>query len=250
MDIHKPKPWHGVREFAKEIGTIVIGVLIALGAEQTVEAIHRQRDRTELREALQRETDQILLDTARVENSERAEIAWEQQIGGVLVSANKSHHALGPLPPAPSPDFDIPDNPIYRAAQSSGKLALLSNDEREAYSELDGLIGKVGVAYDQREEAATAAIENQRQVRFGQPTGSTAISDDLILRASFPRLNGLNVSSQDLEKLFDGTVRVELKTAKFVYWSRQARGAATALYRGERRLRKIQAAERQFDGLP
>jgi hypothetical protein len=40
MDIHKPKPWHGAREFLKEIGTIVIGVLIALGAEQAVEAMH------------------------------------------------------------------------------------------------------------------------------------------------------------------------------------------------------------------
>ena len=38
MDIHKPKPWHGVREFLKEIGTIVIGVLIAIAAEQTAEA--------------------------------------------------------------------------------------------------------------------------------------------------------------------------------------------------------------------
>ena len=40
MDIHKPKPWHGWPEFVKEIGTIVIGVLIALGAEQLVEAAH------------------------------------------------------------------------------------------------------------------------------------------------------------------------------------------------------------------
>jgi len=40
MDIHKPKPWHGWPEFLKEIGTIVIGVLIALGAEQAAEWLH------------------------------------------------------------------------------------------------------------------------------------------------------------------------------------------------------------------
>src|SRR5581483_7958096 len=39
MDIHKPKPWRGVREFLKEIGTIVIGVLIALAGEQVVERL-------------------------------------------------------------------------------------------------------------------------------------------------------------------------------------------------------------------
>ena len=41
MDIHKPKPWHGLRDFVKEIGTIVIGVLIALAGEQIVERLHK-----------------------------------------------------------------------------------------------------------------------------------------------------------------------------------------------------------------
>ncbi len=41
MDIHRPKPFHGWRELAKEIGVIVIGVLIALGGEQIVEWLHR-----------------------------------------------------------------------------------------------------------------------------------------------------------------------------------------------------------------
>jgi hypothetical protein len=42
MDIHKPKPWHGVREFLKEYAFIVVGVLTALGAEQGVEWLHWQ----------------------------------------------------------------------------------------------------------------------------------------------------------------------------------------------------------------
>jgi hypothetical protein len=52
MDIHKPKPWRGWPEFVKEIGTIVFGVLIALGAEQAVERIHRQGETTEAKQAL------------------------------------------------------------------------------------------------------------------------------------------------------------------------------------------------------
>lgn len=39
MDIHKPKPVHSWREFLSEIGVIVIGVMIALAGEQTVEAL-------------------------------------------------------------------------------------------------------------------------------------------------------------------------------------------------------------------
>ena len=40
MDIHKPKPWHGLREFLKEYLIIVVGVLTALVAEQVVETLH------------------------------------------------------------------------------------------------------------------------------------------------------------------------------------------------------------------
>ena len=40
MHFHLPKPLHGWREFAGEVGIIVVGVLIALGAEQIVEKIH------------------------------------------------------------------------------------------------------------------------------------------------------------------------------------------------------------------
>ncbi|HWE46553.1 MAG TPA: hypothetical protein VG407_11040 [Caulobacteraceae bacterium] len=38
MDIHKPQPFHNWREFTAEIAVIVIGVLIALSAEQVVQA--------------------------------------------------------------------------------------------------------------------------------------------------------------------------------------------------------------------
>jgi hypothetical protein len=37
---HAPKPVHGWREFLKEYGIIVLGVLTALGAEQAVEQMH------------------------------------------------------------------------------------------------------------------------------------------------------------------------------------------------------------------
>src|SRR5947209_2838278 len=38
MHFHLPKPLHGWRAFVGEVGIIVIGVLIALGAEQIAEA--------------------------------------------------------------------------------------------------------------------------------------------------------------------------------------------------------------------
>jgi hypothetical protein len=49
MHIHLPKPLHGWREFVGEVGIIVIGVLIALGAEQAIEALHH---RSQVHEAI------------------------------------------------------------------------------------------------------------------------------------------------------------------------------------------------------
>jgi hypothetical protein len=44
MHVHLPKPLHGWRAFAGEVGIIVLGVLIALAAEQLVERAHRQQE--------------------------------------------------------------------------------------------------------------------------------------------------------------------------------------------------------------
>jgi hypothetical protein len=52
MHFHLPKPLHGWREFAGEVGIIVLGVLIALGAEQMVENLHWRAQMDGEREAL------------------------------------------------------------------------------------------------------------------------------------------------------------------------------------------------------
>jgi hypothetical protein len=59
MHFHLPKPLHGWRQFAGEVGIIVLGVLIALGAEQVVASLH----------------DRHLADLAQ--NDIRAELAYD-----------------------------------------------------------------------------------------------------------------------------------------------------------------------------
>jgi hypothetical protein len=55
MHFHLPKPLHGWREFAGEVGIIVVGVLIALGAEQLVEAAHWRSEVRDFRAAVDHE---------------------------------------------------------------------------------------------------------------------------------------------------------------------------------------------------
>jgi hypothetical protein len=55
MHFQLPKPLHGWREFVGEVGIIVIGVLIALGAEQLVEDWRWSHETEAARAALRRE---------------------------------------------------------------------------------------------------------------------------------------------------------------------------------------------------
>lgn len=55
MHFHLPKPLHGWREFAGEVGIIVLGVLIALGAEQLIETIRSRSEVAQFRSAVDHE---------------------------------------------------------------------------------------------------------------------------------------------------------------------------------------------------
>jgi hypothetical protein len=60
VDIHKPKPWRGFREFLKEYAIIVVGVLTALAFEQGVEWLHWRHQISEARAAIVEDQKRIL----------------------------------------------------------------------------------------------------------------------------------------------------------------------------------------------
>ncbi len=58
LDVHPPhSPTHTWKDFFIHIATIVVGLLIAVGLEQTVEYVHHAHQRGELLEDLQREAE-------------------------------------------------------------------------------------------------------------------------------------------------------------------------------------------------
>lgn len=52
VEIHKPKPVHNWREFLIELGTITLGICIALAGEQTIEWLHWRSQVAEARSAV------------------------------------------------------------------------------------------------------------------------------------------------------------------------------------------------------
>ena len=57
LEVHPPHTsTHSWRDFFIQIGTIAVGLLLALGLEQGVEAIHRHRERIRLLQDLREES--------------------------------------------------------------------------------------------------------------------------------------------------------------------------------------------------
>lgn len=130
---HKSHPIHGVREFLKEVGIIVLGVLIAIGAEQMVEALHwgeRVREgeaamRKELTEddgpqAYQRLTEAPCI-AAQLQAVERALVA-ERDGGGLLR-----------LPAVTPPTFFTWDSDAYRQAMASSIISHMTPERSYAW---------------------------------------------------------------------------------------------------------------------
>ena len=107
MEIHKPKPIHNWREFLKEVGIIVLGVSIALSAEQAVEWVHWRNQVAEAREVIATEMATNLFGAiSRVRNVDCVERRLDA-LGAILDSSAKK----GNMPPVG--DIGMPWRQVY-----------------------------------------------------------------------------------------------------------------------------------------
>ena len=147
MHFRLPKPLHGWREFAGEVGIIVVGVLIALGAEQVVESAHW---RSEAREATDSLRDELADHYGTASEMVIAQPCIDQQ----LVTLEKSLLKPGPYVPVPTysgsagnfvfraPTRSWADN-VWRTVVSEGIATHLDSALRfrlaAYYAELDSM---------------------------------------------------------------------------------------------------------------
>ena len=142
LDVHPPhhaaNSW---RDFFIHIATITVGLLIAIGLEQTVEAIHHHHQRRELEQQLHDEA-QRNLDLVH-DNITHLRVfrAW---IDSAIVSLNNAPVANGQikrsaLPPQKTFDGSIwdPSRTVWAVAKASGTVALLPEDEAQVYARVD-----------------------------------------------------------------------------------------------------------------
>jgi hypothetical protein len=172
MHVHLPKPLHGWRALVGEVGIIVVGVLIALSAEQLVEWIHEREDVTQLRAALRAE---LADDRARWEHIRAQDRCTQERLdalGKWLASAPDSARIVGNpyrlfLWNMHSSAWDL--------AKTSPAAAHIPLKERLTYASLYGAIDNWRKFIDDENENANVLSgllatadqpENRRQIRF------------------------------------------------------------------------------------
>lgn len=117
MHIHRPKPLHGAREIVTEIAVVVVGIAIALAAEQAVETLEWRHKIAESEQSMRAE---LSFDDG-VQAFARAAITGclNSQLGAIIaaVEAGRSGSEVARLtdayqPPAPSWDRESWDSAV------------------------------------------------------------------------------------------------------------------------------------------
>jgi len=129
MDIHKPKPFHNLREFASEVLIVVVGVAIALGGEQAVEWLTWQHRAQDAREAIAIELGE---DIGQGEARVRVGACYAAELDRLAKTIDAAA-ASGRLPPIAAfrtPPLWTWDTDGWRNAQASGAAAHMRSDEQ------------------------------------------------------------------------------------------------------------------------
>ena len=132
MHFHLPKPLHGWREFAGEVGVIVLGVLIALGAEQVVQNIHQRTEASEAREAVRGELE---INLARLASRSAQRACVERRLTEIQLLLDNAEGG-GPIA-TPNwvgrPQFWTMQSVRWEAISQAGRAALMPADELADY---------------------------------------------------------------------------------------------------------------------
>jgi hypothetical protein len=156
MDLHKPKPWHGWRDFLKEVGTIVLGVSIALTGEQAVEKWRQHRQYLEARDAMR---DELAGDIRNLSSRRDAEVnacsvRRVAEIAAILDGAEKRQ----PFNPPSWIGESLSPRLRFSAEGEAGRSELFSGKEQALFSYFYSFLHSIDLEQD-RERQAWARLQ-------------------------------------------------------------------------------------------
>ena len=137
IDVHPaPHAAHSWRDFFIHISTIAIGLLLALGLEQTVEHFHRLHLRHGLEETLH---DESLLNRRIVIYDLDSVNEVRHSIRRNMTNLDRDGKSFTPVPPTHDTFLPFIDTG-WVVARGNGVLALLPDQLAESYSKVDVLV--------------------------------------------------------------------------------------------------------------
>jgi hypothetical protein len=155
FDVHAPhQSVHTWRDFFIHIATISVGLLIAIGLEQTVEAIHHHGERRALIANMRGEARQNLDSAQRALDSYSARATWFRQSIDAARRVTSSNGVFDvTLPAAALSVAAAPLLPGWSVAKINGKAALLSEERGEVYERLSHEADELEKAKDRYRKA-------------------------------------------------------------------------------------------------
>jgi len=165
MHLHLPKPLHGWRAFVGEVGIIVIGVLIALGAEQLVEAAHRQREAAEADDGIRSE---LGFNLGRLESRTTIHSCVDRRIEEIQALLDRAADRSGFAPPSwiGRPQYWAFASSQWQAESQAGRAALVDPRRLSAYAVMYARMQDLGdeMTVEQTDWAKLRTLEHVRRL--------------------------------------------------------------------------------------
>jgi len=165
MQFHLPKPLHGWREFAGEVGIIVLGVLIALGAEQIAQSIH---ERGQARDAESEVRGELAHNIAMLRSRWAVRHCVENRVDELQRLIDSAHRDGTIATPnwVGRPQFWTMQLAQWGATSQSGRATLLPPEELALYASLYSFMNNVNAlsAEEQMDWARLRALEHLQRL--------------------------------------------------------------------------------------
>lgn len=166
MEVEVAHPEHAIltwRDFLIHMGTVCLGLLLALGLEQSVEALHHHHQRLQLEEDLRAEAER---NVAILQQHLDVNIPNMLSDRAQLVALRSTPVRNGfvdltlPAPKVVGPHgMTAPERNVFPVAKSSGAIALLPEAEAQAYARVDFEAEEDGKMVDQIRSSSSGLSE-------------------------------------------------------------------------------------------
>lgn len=228
LDVHSPHgSTHTWRDFFIHIATICVGLLIAIGLEQTVEFFHHRHQLHQLEADLHDEGVRnlhITLDNIKV--CEERQQADALQYAEFLQAARD--HRTPAVIHMPYVNYNRPAYAVWTVAQENGTAGLLPREDAQRYTRLYGVVQyavdqvkPINAAIDRRLETMLPAMDSA-QVKSTLPFGQSVDAD-------LSRL-----SPDDLRAARDAVAEDMATTRQSIKWSVYLYGIEWSVLHGSR----------------